>query len=278
MGVRWIRLDVTWSQSEWLSELPAASRLAWIELLCFVKSHGVAGSVKRPSNVTLSRMWNISRSSIEVMLAAASHDGAIVFDGADIVITGWGIRQMDPKAAMRMKAYRERLKGRDDDLGPPTVTPVTRNKRNALRVTPASRVGAPPTVTKTVTTHPPSPTPARTDAHAQEAREDDENEDLEKEIRKHQPRAKHNIIAIHGGTEADVEIEGHQVGLGIEIDAYKRLCRARRDPPEIIAAAIAHIPTVSDLPPPVSLARWGAKDGMPIYEQCVGRAYKEAPV
>ena len=271
MAVRWIRLDVTWSQSEWLENLPPASQLAWVKLLCFVKSSGVAGSVKRPSNAYLARIWGLSRSSVEVMLAAASHDGAVVFDGADIVITGWGVRQIDVKAAVRMKAYRERLKGESHDQDPPTVTPVTRNERNALRVTPASRARARPTVTKTVTTHPPSPTPARD--RAREDREDDEN--LEQEIQKHIVKARKNVIAIHGGTEEPVTIEGHQVGVGVELDVFKRLCRARRDPPEIIAAAIAHIPIVSDLQPPVSLARWGADDGMPIYEQCVGRAYKE---
>ena len=44
---------------------------------------------------------------------------------------------------------------------------------------------------------------------------------------------------------------------------------------EVIAAAIAYIPAVSNLEPPVSLARWGAKDGRPIYEQCLDRAYRE---
>ena len=272
MAVRWIRLDVTWSQSEWLENLPPASQLAWVKLLCYVKSSGVAGSVKKPSNAYFARIWGLSKSSVEVMLSAASHDGAVVFDGADIVITGWGVRQMDPQAAVRMKAYRERLKGESPPSIPPTVTAVTRNERNALRVTPATRARARPTVTKTEThPHPPSPTPART--HAQEDREDDE--DIERAIKKHLPEARKNVIAIHGGTEEPVTIEGHQVGVGVEIDVFKRLCREHRDPPGIIAAAIAHIPLVSDLTPPVSLARWGAEDGMPIYEQCVGRAYKE---
>ncbi len=118
-----------------------------------------------------------------------------------------------------------------------------------------------------------SPTPPSQDPDGA-AREDDDN--LEREIKKHRPKAKLNIIAIHGGTEKPVTIEGHRVGVGIEIDVYKRLCRDGHDPPEIIAAAIAYIPVVSDLQPPVSLARWGAEDGRPIYEQCVGRAYKEA--
>ena len=268
MGVRWIRLDTTWSQSEWLADIPAPSRLAWVELLCFVKSHGVAGSVKRPSNATLSRMWNISRNAIEAMFSAAFQDGAVVMDGPDLLITGWSDRQMDTRAAERMRAYRERLKGRGDDSAPPNVTPVTRNNENSL----IARARLTETLTKTNT--PSSREPPSTRGPAGVAREDGDD-DLEREIQKHLPEARKNVIAIHGDTKADVMIEGYPVGVGVEIDVFKRLCRARRDPPEIIAAAIAHIPLVSDLTPPVSLARWGAPDGMPIYEQCVGRAYKE---
>lgn len=120
-------------------------------------------------------------------------------------------------------------------------------------------------VKKTSSPTPPSPAAARED-----------DSEIERELKKHQPTAKLNIVAIHGGTSKAVEIEGHKVGVGIEIDVFKRLCREGRDPPEIIAAAIAFIPVVSDLEPPVSLARWGAADGMPIYEQCVAKAYKEA--
>lgn len=109
-----------------------------------------------------------------------------------------------------------------------------------------------------------------------EEREDGEDDgDLELEIRKHFPQAKRNIIEIHGGTEEDVRIGEHDVGVGLDLDAYKRICREGRDPPELIAVAIAFIPRVSDLEPPVSLARWGADDGRPIYEQCLGLAHKE---
>ncbi len=275
MGVRWIRLDVTWSQSEWIEDLPPASRLAWIELLCFVKTNGVAGSVKKPSPAYLARIWGLSKSSVEVMLAAASHDEAIFQDRENLMVTGWGVRQSDPKAAMRMTAYRERLKGESPNLGleavtPVTrnaVTPVTRNNRNSRE-----RARRPDRDRDSDTPILPA-LPPRAHTHASPDREDDD--DLELEIRKHIGKARKNVIAIHRGTEMPVTIEGHEVGVGIEVDAFKRLCREGKDPPEIIAAAIAHIPAVSELQPPVSLARWGADDGVPIYEQCVGRAYKE---
>jgi hypothetical protein len=265
MGVRWIRLDTTWSQSEWLADLPAPSRLAWVELLCFVKSHGVAGSVKRPSNAYLARHWDISKNAIEVMFAAAFQDSALVKDGQDLIVTGWSGRQMDKGAAERMRAYRERQKEVGLELDLKNVTPVTRNSPN----TPLRARAPDSDIDSDIDKRTSSPTPPSRPS----AREDDG--EIEKELRACQPTAKLNIIAIHGDTEEDVTIEGHQVGVGIEIEVYKRLCREGRDPPEIIAAAIAHIPAVSEIEPPVSLARWGADDGMPIYEQCVGRAYKE---
>ncbi len=324
MGVRWIRLDVTWDQSGWLEELPPASQLAWVKLLCYVKAFGVAGSVKKPSAAHLAGMWGLSRSSVEVMLAAASRDGALVFDGPDVIVTGWSFRQSDPKAAARMRSYREALSRRGSSTKTPILTtpeaeateavnthfvklkgdsghekPILtktrgrkpnpkkghshdskggsehetlrvtgRNKKALLARAPDSDSDSNTTKKTSSPPYPPSPREA--------AREDDD--DIEREIKKHQPTAKLNIIAIHGGTEKAVTIEGYEVGVGVEIDVYKRLCRASHDPPEIIAAAIAYIPIVSDLEPPVSLARWGADDGRPIYEQCVGRAYKEATV
>ncbi len=323
MGVRWIRLDVTWDQSEWLEELPPSSQLAWVKLLCYVKAFGVAGSVKKPSPASLARKWDLSRSSIEAMLAASFKNGAAVLEGSDLLITGWSFRQMDPKAAARVKAWRSKLrtdsvlkkpilttpeaeateavntrflklkgdsehekpiltktrgskpkpkKGHShdskDDSEHETLRSVTRNKKAVLARAPDSDSDR-----DKRTSSPPYP---RARTHAK-AREDDK--DLELEIRKHIPKARENIVTIHGGTEEPVTIEGHKVGVGIEVDVYKRLCRDGHDPPAIIAAAIAYLPTVSDLEPPVSLARWGAEeDGRPIYEQCVGRAYKEATV
>ena len=126
-----------------------------------------------------------------------------------------------------------------------------------------------PSLTSPDLTH---PTPPDRGEHGKEQGED--VDDLKKQIAKSLPAARRNIVAIHGGSRDDVEIEGHRVGVGIEIKAYRKLCETRSDPPHIIAAAIAHIPAVSELEPPVSLARWTAKDGNPIYEQCVGLAYK----
>ncbi|MDH5279510.1 MAG: hypothetical protein OEW52_00005, partial [Thermoleophilia bacterium] len=87
--------------------------------------------------------------------------------------------------------------------------------------------------------------------------------------------ARRNIVAIHGGTEDPVEIEGHKVGVGIEVNAFRALCGKVADPPDIIARAIAYLPEVTGLEPPVSLARWAAEDGPAVFEQCLARAYGE---
>lgn len=100
-----------------------------------------------------------------------------------------------------------------------------------------------------------------------------DDEHLGPEIVAALPLAKANIVRIHGGTEAPIEIEGHTIGVGLEIEVFRELCRVGRDSPAIIAEAIAHLPDVTGLEPPISLARWGASDGTAIYEQCVGRAY-----
>ncbi len=107
--------------------------------------------------------------------------------------------------------------------------------------------------------------------------EDDIN--LEQEITDALPMARAHIVRIHGGTEDPVTIGKHKVGVGIEINAFRDLCRTGVDPPHIIASAIAHLPDVTKLGTPVSLARWGwdAEDGPAIYEQCVGEAYKALP-
>jgi hypothetical protein len=130
---RWIRIDTTWSQSEWVAALEPEARLAWVELLCHVKAHGYAGSVKRlPANVA-ARLWALRVTAVTQMEEAAIADQALVIDDGEWVITGWSARQSDPKAADRMKRYRER---QQRDTPSATVTDVTRNGRNVTATTP----------------------------------------------------------------------------------------------------------------------------------------------
>ena len=90
----------------------------------------------------------------------------------------------------------------------------------------------------------------------------------------HLPTARANLLGIRGGEEEPIEIAGHMVGLGVEVNVFKRICAAGVDPPEIVAAAIAHIPhCVTNAEAPFSLAIWN--DGE-TYERCIAAAYKAA--
>ena len=170
--------------------------------------------------------------------------------------------KQDPKQTPTRKSPSNKGRQRADESG---------SQANAKRKpSPSVSVSASASTSVGDSKHPPSSSYSE-EPDSKQDREDGDN--LKDEIKKNQPQAKLNIIEIHGGTEGPVDIEGQPVGVGIEINAYRTLCETRRDPPHIIAAAIAYIPEVSDLAPPVSLKRWTANDGWPIYEQCIARAY-----
>ncbi len=98
------------------------------------------------------------------------------------------------------------------------------------------------------------------------------------EVHRWLPTARANIALIHGGTEADVEINGHRVGMGIDVERYLRLAEKLPEGAEVVARAIAHLPGVTTLAPPISLARWiEADDGHEVLAQCLHRAAEEAP-
>jgi len=126
---RWFRLNTTWSQSEWLAELTPAARLAWVELLGYVKAHGYAGRARTVSPAVLGRMIAIEPDDIRAMLAAAAADDALQVDDGEWVVTGWRDHQGDATAAERVRKYREKTP-------PDGVTDVTRNARNVTDVTP----------------------------------------------------------------------------------------------------------------------------------------------
>jgi hypothetical protein len=130
---RWIRLDTTWSQSGWVAALEPEARLAWVELLCHVKAHGYAGSVKRLSPNVAARLWGLRVTAVTDMEAAATSDDALIIDEDEWIITGWSQRQSDPKAAERMRRYRER---QQEDAELSTEADVTRNARNVTETTP----------------------------------------------------------------------------------------------------------------------------------------------
>jgi hypothetical protein len=132
MSKRWIRVDTTWSQSEWLAELEPECRLVWIELLCHAKAHGTDGVVKA-SYVALQRVTGVTRNGVHKLVTAAIEHGSVTVEGSCWVITGWREYQGDTTAAKRMKAYRQRQQ-QDTEAEP--LRPLRVTHRNDTPVTP----------------------------------------------------------------------------------------------------------------------------------------------
>jgi 5-methylcytosine-specific restriction endonuclease McrA len=94
-------------ESEWLIVLSAEARLAWVQLLCYTKTHGLAGRVKVKPTAVFARQSYLGEESVEQMIRAAKADGALEESDGDWVITGWGKHQGDETGAQRQKRYRE---------------------------------------------------------------------------------------------------------------------------------------------------------------------------
>jgi len=105
---RWIRLDATWEDSEWLDALDGTAAGCWPRLLCWVKRDGIKGRCKRPTHAVLARRWRVPQEAVAALEAAAIEDGALKIEGGDWVVTGWTEYQdVDPTTNERSKRYRE---------------------------------------------------------------------------------------------------------------------------------------------------------------------------
>ena len=104
---RWLRLDVTWDHSEWVCMLSAEGQLAWIKLLCHVKTHGVQGEAKAISPAVAARHWGVSPAAVEEMEEAARQDGALYRENGAWVVTAWNEYQKpDATNADRQRRWR----------------------------------------------------------------------------------------------------------------------------------------------------------------------------
>jgi len=126
MSRRWIRLDTTWSQSEWLADLEPEQRLVWVELLCYAKAHGTDGRVKA-STVALRRVTGVTRDGVDKLVTAAIRHGALEVEDGLWVLTGWKTYQGDATSAERSKRYREKGQQLTPFVTTRSVTPVTRD-------------------------------------------------------------------------------------------------------------------------------------------------------
>lgn len=128
MSRRWVRVDTTWSQSEWLAELHPECRLVWIELLCHAKAHGTDGRVKA-SYVALERVTGVTRYRVQELVTAATEHGSLVEDGGDWVIAEWKTYQGDPTGKERVRRHRQRAQQDSKVTAKRDVTGVTRYNR-----------------------------------------------------------------------------------------------------------------------------------------------------
>lgn len=167
---RWLRLDVSWSQSEWLATVEPLARLAWVELLCYVKVHGTRGTSKAISPVVASRMWGVGEASVRAMLEAAERHGALDCQEG-WTVTKWGEYQKpDATTTERSRRYRE-SKSRLSPSRRDAVTDrdVTRDGGVTRRVTVTGTIKKNPSGSKKATSLPSewAPTPE----HAKRASE-----------------------------------------------------------------------------------------------------------
>lgn len=112
--------------------LRPGARLAWIELLAYVKANGVGGRVKAIPAAAAGRRWAIPTRDVEAMLEAAQQPhsreqkGALQIVDGDWLVTKWSeYQESDPNAAERMRRLRSRKTT--------TSTPLRRNVRNVQR-------------------------------------------------------------------------------------------------------------------------------------------------
>src|SRR5690606_10450647 len=119
---------------EWLADLEPGARLAWVELLCYAKNEGLAGTVKKMSPAVFGRRFAIPAADVRAMLDAAIDHGAIEDTGDAWVIVTWATYQpKDATAAARMRKYRNEK----SQLSPLRVTGANRGEhpRNPSRAT-----------------------------------------------------------------------------------------------------------------------------------------------
>ena len=108
-GGRWIRLEVAWDDSDWVSDLEPAAQLAWIKLLCWTKAKGVDGSVKVMAPRNAAKKWDVPPQAVSQMLEAAKDDGAIVEAEGRWYVANWRAYQpADATATERKRKQRER--------------------------------------------------------------------------------------------------------------------------------------------------------------------------
>ena len=106
---RWLRLNANWMRSTWLFVLSAEARLAWVQLLCYVKAEGRAGTAPTIDPLVFSRLNFIGEESVSQMLHAAKADGALTEENGAWTITNWkDYQEADPTNAERQRRFKSK--------------------------------------------------------------------------------------------------------------------------------------------------------------------------
>lgn len=109
--VRWIRLNVNWSEDGWLDNLPWEVRAVWPEWLCLVKDNGRNGVMPVTPLHRLAGSRNIPVDCVRSLLQAAIAEGAVQeIDGEWITVNWQRYQEVDSTNAERQARHRESQK------------------------------------------------------------------------------------------------------------------------------------------------------------------------
>lgn len=136
---RYMKLNLAWSDSEWVSGMSEGGRLCWIYLIGYCKSFGLNGRVKSVSESTFARKHDVSENSIRECLNAAIVHGAVRVKVDTWVFDKWAKHQGDETGAERQRRFKQRQKGNGGNAFSPFSN--TEEKRREESIPPISPNG-----------------------------------------------------------------------------------------------------------------------------------------
>lgn len=115
MTNRYLKLNANWMESEWLIVLSAEARLAWVQLLCYVKTNGIGGRVKAKPIIIFAQQNFMGEESVAQMIRAAKIDGALIEEDGVWIMQNWAVHQGDETNAERQRRFRSKQNDGDSN-------------------------------------------------------------------------------------------------------------------------------------------------------------------
>lgn len=84
----WLALAIDWNDSPMFDDANHGVRLAWVNLLCFVKAQGRAGKV-RLRGKAFANQYRLTVEAVDEMLVKANNGGAITRQGDEVTVMNW---------------------------------------------------------------------------------------------------------------------------------------------------------------------------------------------